>query len=607
MIMRGDNLPIVDQSKYHTDGKEAHYIQINHIVGKFTENKTLTEENIKKAEFNFMLDLKTLISKKLEMTRVRASMRREEKDTAPEGYRPVFDKLSIRWGLVFVDDQIAVPIDLRRKLIEILHFGHSGTTKMLSDAKIFWWPEMRKDIEQKVKDCTACLATGKNLKYKIPKNQYGKLEKLSELGQELQIDFTGKLHNKKLNGEPQILIAIDRFSKWPTAKICKTSDTKEVIGFLSNQFNLYGIPEKIKSDKGGAFISTEYKNFCKSRNIEIQYCPPRMHTGNGTVERAIQTMKNLKLANMEDGNNLTERVNRALRVMRFTIHTGLKKTPFELHHGRKPRTELTNIIKDGSSFLSDWSELSISAPNRPKIPIYVGRDADGEITNHMVMARTKTEERQLAAETKSPKKMRSAVRYPFKFFEKRHDRKCSEGRFQPKIQTAISGTENTVKTDTAKIIHRKFISSPLFQSEKRHRRESAPAVSAEITPKNRHCQRGLDGKYGKWDEILRYILNGKLRIVQNKKHTKTESEDEDDDDDDEKEMPEEAGKTYDTSERGGRYAPIQTDPENDAIQIHTDGEMPQGENTENNHRRSNRNANRPNRYGSIYYKGNFWV
>ena len=58
VIMRGDNLPIVDLSKYHTYGKEAHYIQINHIVGRITENKKLTEENIKKAEFNFMLDLK---------------------------------------------------------------------------------------------------------------------------------------------------------------------------------------------------------------------------------------------------------------------------------------------------------------------------------------------------------------------------------------------------------------------------------------------------------------------------------------------------------------------------------------------------------------------
>ena len=154
----------------------------------------------------------------------------------------------------------------------------------------------------------------------------------------------------------------------------------------------------------GAFMSTENKEFYKSRNIEIQYCPPRMHTGNGTVERAIPTRKNLVLVNMEDGDNLAESVNRALKAMQFTIHTGLKKTPFELHHGRKPRTALTNIIKDGKSFLSDWSKLSVLAANRPKIPLYIGRDADGEITNQMVMARTKTKEWQLASDSKSQKK-----------------------------------------------------------------------------------------------------------------------------------------------------------------------------------------------------------
>ena len=45
VIMRGDNLPIVDLSKYNTDGKEAKYIQINHIVGKLTANKKVTEDH----------------------------------------------------------------------------------------------------------------------------------------------------------------------------------------------------------------------------------------------------------------------------------------------------------------------------------------------------------------------------------------------------------------------------------------------------------------------------------------------------------------------------------------------------------------------------------
>ena len=110
--------------------------------------------------------------------------------------------------------------------------------------------------------------------------------------------------------------------------------------------------------------------------------------------------------------------------MRFTIHTGMKITPLELHHGRKPRTELTNVIKDGRSFLSNWSELPVSASNRPKIPIYITRNGDGEVSNHLVMARTKNEEKTLAE--KSPKKKNSVGTYPFQFFEKNHNKKSLE-------------------------------------------------------------------------------------------------------------------------------------------------------------------------------------
>ena len=102
-------------------------------------------------------------------------------------------------------------------------------------------------------------------------------------------------------------------------------------------------------------------------------------------------MKNLLLANLEDNLCLTECVNRALKVMRFTIHTGLKLTLFELHHGRKPRTELTNLVKDGKSILSDWTKLSVSAEKKPKIPIYVSRNEEGDVTNYLLMAKTKTQ------------------------------------------------------------------------------------------------------------------------------------------------------------------------------------------------------------------------
>ena len=57
---------------------------------------------------------------------------------------------------------------------------------MTAETKIFWWPNINKDIEEKVKNCIACLSSGKNLKYQIPKNESGKLKVLTEPGQEIQ-------------------------------------------------------------------------------------------------------------------------------------------------------------------------------------------------------------------------------------------------------------------------------------------------------------------------------------------------------------------------------------------------------------------------------------
>ena len=67
-------------------------------------------------------------------------------------------------------------------------------------------------------------------------------------------------------------------------------------------------------------------------------------------------------------------------------------------------------------------------------------------------------------------------------------------------------------------------------------------------------------------------------------------------------LSDQIAKSYGTSERVGRYAPIRKDQENDVIQIHTDGKIPQGEEI----RRSDRNTNNPNRYGTVPYP-KIWI
>ena len=121
-ICRGDNFPIVDLKAFNTEGKgkEAQFIQI----------KKVTEETIKKAEFNFMLDLKTLIATSTtdaELNKVRSALRRNEKNTAPGACRTTVEKMSIKWVLTFKDDRIIVPNDLRNTTFRTCRIYKDGS------------------------------------------------------------------------------------------------------------------------------------------------------------------------------------------------------------------------------------------------------------------------------------------------------------------------------------------------------------------------------------------------------------------------------------------------------------------------------------------------
>ena len=101
----------------------------------------------------------------------------------------------------------------------------------------------------------------------------------------------------------------------------------------------------------------------------------------------------------------------------------------------------------------------------------MGRDADGDITSHIVMKRTKTQEKHLTEGPKSPKK-KNSVRYPFYFVEKNYNKKSLEGKFRNKIQTAVSGTEGTIESDTGKIITRLIYFGTIISDQKKEQKRT---------------------------------------------------------------------------------------------------------------------------------------
>ena len=103
---------------------------------------------------------------------------------------------------------------------------------------------MRTDIEKKAKTCSACLNAGKNLKFQLPSTEKTKIETPKKPGEETQIDFTGNLHNKKLQSRQHILIVVDKTSRWAVAKIYKNTSHETVITFLNEHINVYGLSKR---------------------------------------------------------------------------------------------------------------------------------------------------------------------------------------------------------------------------------------------------------------------------------------------------------------------------------------------------------------------------
>ena len=307
------------------------------------EHNERTEETIKQAEKDFALDLPVLVEETARDEKILNAITAIEKQNIEEifyPYRPHRYHLTTRFGLPFYNDKIVIPEAMRTTIIAMLYQGHPSVDKT---STAFWWPGLHREIREKAENCPNCRASGKNLTTQLPSTEKNNLEILSEPNQEIQLDFAGP-RKSKTRGDVYILVAVDRFSKWPTAQICKNTDSRTVLKFLTKYCSDNGTPRSIRTDNGSCFKSSEFKEFCNQENLKRIRCTPNLHTGTGKVERTIRTIKSLTRANMADGLTFEEGVNLTIKTIRQTLHSKLNMTPFRMHFGRKPRTAITNLI-----------------------------------------------------------------------------------------------------------------------------------------------------------------------------------------------------------------------------------------------------------------------
>ena len=92
---------------------------------------------------------------------------RQQHDLIPEEYQSHKKNISSWIGLVFIEDKIIVPKNLRTTIISVLHKGHLAINEMSLAARHVWWPKMTEAIQKKCETCIPCHVSGKNFKPNI--------------------------------------------------------------------------------------------------------------------------------------------------------------------------------------------------------------------------------------------------------------------------------------------------------------------------------------------------------------------------------------------------------------------------------------------------------
>ena len=247
------------------------------------------------------------------------------------------DELSVEDGCVLWGNRVVIPLKLRERVLEELHEGHIGMSRMKMLGRAFvWWPGLDEDIQKTCSECEACVMHQNN------PDQAGThpWETPNKPWERLHIDYAGPYLGK------MFLIVTDVYSKWLEVYVVPSANSLSTIEKLRVAFSAHGIPEVIVSDNGSPFTSQEFSQFTKRNGISHVFSAPYHPSSNGAAERTVQTFKKF-MGKQDLGRcSIETLVSRFLFSYRNTPHSRTGVTPAELLMSRKPRTLLTSIKPD---------------------------------------------------------------------------------------------------------------------------------------------------------------------------------------------------------------------------------------------------------------------
>ena len=183
-------------------------------------------------------------------------------------FRGIMNEITVTGnGILLKGSRMILPNSLQSKAIELAHQGaHPGRSGLARRLRYhFFFHDMSKAIEEFVLKCDLCNAfvdkkTTEPIKHHtIPDQNWDTVA----------VDLWGQMPSSN-----HVVVVTDLLSRYPAAKLVKSTKADQVIPALTEIYDTYGNPKVQISDNGPPFDSKRMDGFAKSRDIELQKNPP---------------------------------------------------------------------------------------------------------------------------------------------------------------------------------------------------------------------------------------------------------------------------------------------------------------------------------------------
>lgn len=184
--------------------------------------------------------------------------------------------------LLFLNDRIIIPVNMRKYVLNKLHESHFGIEKTKARARqVVYWPNISKDIENLILKRSICeWYRNNNIKEPMLSHDIPELP-FCKVAVDI-LEFDGLSY----------LVLIDYLSKWIELKRLKNKSAYEIIKLLTDIFSTHGVPKEVVADNV-PFNSFACNMFAKEWNFKFNFSSPLYSQSNGLAERAVQVCKKM--------------------------------------------------------------------------------------------------------------------------------------------------------------------------------------------------------------------------------------------------------------------------------------------------------------------------